>query len=344
MRRNYRGSKLLAALLVLVMLLCSFPMVYAEDTATEIAAVEQEYTPEIEPESVMAEAEPAAESELVEAPEEEPAAEAEPVEIQEEEPAIEPKLVEITEEEPTVEPELVEVPEEEPAIEAEPVEILKEEPAVEPEFAEVQEEEAAAEPETVEIPEEEPAAEPETVEVQEEEPAAETEPVAALEEEPVTESEPVVIPEETPEETETETVAETEAEAGIEEESVVEPEAESEEDADEEASEDTLYVFDDDEVGSVSDELLEIFNNPDTYEKVEFTGSVDIVLKNSEICYDRDVTLVARVSGADMDYRLVWEANDGSGWFAVAAGEEYTFLLTPDIVSREYRVILYRVC
>ena len=57
---------------------------------------------------------------------------------------------------------------------------------------------------------------------------------------------------------------------------------------------------------------------------------MEIELKDSEICYDRDVTLVARVSGADMDYRLVWEANDGSGWFAVASGEEYTFLLTPE--------------
>ena len=71
---------------------------------------------------------------------------------------------------------------------------------------------------------------------------------------------------------------------------------------------------------------------------------MDIELKNSEICYGRDVTLVARVSGADMDYRLVWEVNDGSGWFAVASGDEYTFLLTPDIVNREYRVVLFRVC
>ena len=71
---------------------------------------------------------------------------------------------------------------------------------------------------------------------------------------------------------------------------------------------------------------------------------MDIELKNSEICYDRDVTLVARVSGADMDYRLVWEVNDGSGWIAVASGDEYTFLLTPDIVNREYRVVLFRVC
>lgn len=274
MRRNYRGSKLLAALLVLVMLLCSFPMVYAEDAAAEIAAAELEYTPETEPESVMDEAEPAAETEPAEVPEEEPAAETESVDI----------------------------PEEAPTAETEPVE----------------------------APEEAPAAETLLVAAPEEAPAAETVPVEIPEEEPAAETDPVELPEETAEESEPET--ETQAEA------------ETEEDADEEAPEDALYEFDDDEVGSVSEELLEIFNNPDTYEKVDFTGSVEIVLKNSEISYNRDVTLVARVSGADMDYRLVWEANDGSGWFAVAAGEEYTFLLTPDIVSREYRVVLFRVC
>ena len=53
---------------------------------------------------------------------------------------------------------------------------------------------------------------------------------------------------------------------------------------------------------------------------IEFNGSVDIELKSGEICYDRDVTLVARVSGADMDYRLVWEANDGSGCFLCLGG------------------------
>ena len=209
MRRNCGGSKLLAALLVLVMLLCSFPIVYAKDAAMESTVAKQESTPETGPESVMV---------TPEAAEEKPAAEAGPVEI----------------------------------------------------------------------------------------------------------------PEETLE------GSKPEAEAEIEE--------KSEEDADEEASEDTLYEFDDDEFGSVSGELLEIFNNPDTYERIEFTGTVDIELKNSDICYGRDVTLVARVSGVDMDYHLVWEANDGSGWFAVASGDEYTFLLTPDIASREYRVVLFRVC
>ena len=231
MRRNNKGGRLLAALLVLIMLLCSFPMVYAADTAAVNTVANREYNPETGMESVMIAAEPAA------------------------------------------------------TPETDPADVPEEEPAEAPEPADIPEEESAAEVNPAEVPEEE-----------------------------------------------------TEKDSG--------PEAEPETEADpgEEASEDTLYEFDDDEVGSVSGELLEIFNNPDTYERIEFTGSVDIELKSGEICYDRDVTLVARVSGADMDYRLVWEANDGSGWFAVASGDEYTFLLTPDIVNREYRVVLFRVC
>ena len=245
MRRNNKGGRLLAALLVLIMLLCSFPMVYAADTAAVNTVADREYKPEAGMESVMIAAEPAA------------------------------------------------TPETDPA--------------------DVSEEESAEAPEPADVPKEEPAEASEPADIPEEEPAAE------------------VNPAEVPEE-------ETEKDSG--------PEAEPETEADpgEEASEDTLYEFDDDEVGSVSGELLEIFNNPDTYERIEFTGSVDIELKSGEICYDRDVTLVARVSGADMDYRLVWEVNDGSGWFAVASGDEYTFLLTPDIVNREYRVVLFRVC
>ncbi|MCR5565619.1 MAG: hypothetical protein K6F61_02110 [Clostridiales bacterium] len=258
MRRNYRGNMLLAALLVLVMLLCSFPTVYAKDAAAETAAAEQEYTPETGPESLTAASEAAAEP----------------------------------------------VPEEE------------------------------SEPENV--PEEEPVQESGPAEVPEEEPAAEPDPAESAEEEPAAEPDPAEIPEGIPEESVTETDAEIEAEAETEEESI--------EDAGEESSDGTLYEFDDDETGSVSRELLEIFNNPETYERIEFSGTVDIELKNGELCWDRDVTLVARVSGADMDYRLVWEANDGSGWFAVASGDEYTFLLTPGIVNREYRVVLFRVC
>jgi len=68
-------------------------------------------------------------------------------------------------------------------------------------------------------------------------------------------------------------------------------------------------------------------------------------MKNSEIYYGRDVTLVAKVSGVEMNNRLVWEANDGDdrGWFTVGSGPEYTFTVTPEIVNREYRVSLFTV-
>ena len=89
MRRNHRISTLLAALLVLVMLLCSFPIVYAEDTATEIAAAEQENIAETEPEPA-AEPEPVAEPEPAAVPEEKPAAEPAPAPVPEEKPAAEP--------------------------------------------------------------------------------------------------------------------------------------------------------------------------------------------------------------------------------------------------------------
>ena len=73
---------------------------------------------------------------------------------------------------------------------------------------------------------------------------------------------------------------------------------------------------------------------------------MDIGIKEGEIAFGRDVTLVARVSGAEMlNYRLIWEANDGDdcGWYAVGTGSEYSFLLTRENAGREYRVVLYTV-
>lgn len=68
-------------------------------------------------------------------------------------------------------------------------------------------------------------------------------------------------------------------------------------------------------------------------------------MKSGEIRCGGDVTLAAKVSGVEMNHRLVWEANDGDGrgWFTVGSGPEYTFTLTREIVNREYRVSLYTV-
>ena len=176
-------------------------------------------------------------------------------------------------------------------------------------------EETLPEPESV-IPEEEPAPEPETEQIPEEEPAAEPEAEALPEEEFA----------EVPEDV-------------LEEEQGTEPAGE-----DECADGDPAW-FDDDDAGSVCEELTEEFNNPETYETSEFSGSVEIEMKNSEIHFGGDVTLAARVSGTEKNHRIVWEANDGDGrgWFTVGSGPEYTFTVTRDVVDREYRVNLFTV-
>ena len=284
MRKMNIEKKLLATLLALAMLLCSFPAVFAEDAeaVAEEATVEvQEVMPEPEAEEIPEE-EPAEEPETEEIPAEEPAEDPEVEEIPAEELAVEPETEEIPAEEPAEEPEAEEIPAEEPAVEPEAEEIPAEDPAEEPEAEEIPAEEPAVEPETEEIPAEEPAAEPEAEEIPAEDPAGEDE---------------------------------------------------------------ELIEIEDDDSGSVSEELLEEFNNPETYEAAEFDGNVEIEMKNSEIRYGGEVTLVAKVSGVAMNHRIVWEANDGDGrgWFTVGSGPEYTFTVTPDVVNREYRVSLFTV-
>ncbi len=41
---------------------------------------------------------------------------------------------------------------------------------------------------------------------------------------------------------------------------------------------------------------------------------------------------------------MVWEAkdNDENGWQAIAEGIDYSYTLTPDIIEREYRVVIYK--
>ena len=114
---------------------------------------------------------------------------------------------------------------------------------------------------------------------------------------------------------------------------------------------DEFEEFDDDEVGSVSENLLQQFNNPDSFESVEFNGSADIELKSDawDDDWDGKVTLVARVQDPTLSYRLVWEANDhdSRGWFTVGSGSEYSYTLTRDNLereaNREYRVVMFTV-
>ena len=317
MRKEKKISMLLAALLALVMLLCSFP-VYAEDANTEIPAEEitqetiaGEESEAVETAEVLPEKKPAAETpEAV--PAEEPAMPETPVAASAEEPAA-PETPEVTQAE---EPAMPETPEAAPAEEPAAPETPEAAPAEEPAAPETPEAAPAEEPTAPETPEAAPAEEPAVPETPEaapaEEPAGPENPEAAPAEEPTVPENPEMDPEEKPENS---------------------------------GAQDDYVWIDDNDPGSVTPELLDLFNNPDAYRKVEFTGTVEIEIKDGiTLAYDQEVTLVARVSGTEsLDYLMVWEASDDEGitWHTVGSGEEYTFVLTRENVNRAYRVVLY---
>ena len=313
MRKVNKRKAFLAELLALTMLLCSFHVITAEAMDTDFVPAEETVTTELVPEETAGiDQEPAPAEEPAEEPEEEPEAGQEP------EPETEP------EEEPAEKPEdgREAEPAEEPA--EKPEDGQESEPETEPEEEPEEEPEAGQEPE----PEINPESESES-ESKPEGDTAEDEPAAA----PESPEAPADQPEEEPDPDKEEDPVQEDAED--------EPEEES---ADE--SEDDLYEFDDDDAGYVSDELLEMYNSLAEEQKAEFTGTVDIELKDVEIAFGRNVTLIARVIGADtLNYRLIWEANDGNdhGWYVVGAGSEYTFLLTRENAEREYRVLLFAV-
>jgi len=149
-----------------------------------------------------------------------------------------------------------------------------------------------------------------------------------------------------------------EAPSGDNSESAAEPEDEKEEETPEAPSgddsenagisgdEEELTVIDDDDAGSVSNEILDPFNNPDLYEKQEFLGTAEIRLVNKgKLGYGDEIILKADVRNMNVSYRLVWEANDndGAGWCAVGSGEEYRFILNRENAGREYRIVVYAV-
>ena len=321
MRLIHKGNKLLAMLLAAAVSACLFPAVYAEEPDAEIIAAdvtmvtseEQNNVTEPDPMEVPAEEQ---NSEPVAEPIQEPAVEPipEPVEEPAPEPIPEPA------EEPAPEP--IPEPAEEPA--QEPIPEPAEEPAQEP-IPEPAEEPAA---EPIPEPAEEPAQEPS------EEPAEE--PVPAPAEDPAEEPAPVPI--------EGEITPEPDVQWDPYEDAEEEEEPEDEEFGPEDDGQE-LFEFDDDDAGYVDEELLEQFNNPDTYEQVEFCGTADIELKQDSFAYGDTVTLVARVRGVEISYRMIWEANDNDsrGWYAIASGTEYSFTVTPEIMNREYRVVLFTV-
>ena len=190
-------------------------------------------------------------------------------------------------------------------------------------------------------PDPEPEPEPAPAPVSEPEPEPESESKPEPESEPEPEEEKTVITEvETPSDSQLEEIPEDE-----------EDDEDFEEDYDEFDDDEDIEEFDDDEFGSVSEDLLQQFNNPDSFEQIEFSGSADIELKDSawDENWDGKVTLVARVQNTTLSYRLVWEANDhdSRGWFTVGTGSEYSYTLTRENLEREadreYRVVMFTV-
>ncbi len=199
---------------------------------------------------------------------------------------------------------------------------------------------AEAEEETVQQAAEEaapPVAEAEEETVQQ---AAEeaTPPVAEAGEEtaPETESEPASVtePEDPQEDVQPEAVIVDDNHELIDDnEGTVDPE-----------EEENLEVIEDDDAGTVSEEILEPFNNPELYGQEAFVGTAEIRLMNEGmLSYSDEIILRADVRNVNVAYRLVWEANDGRGWFTVGSGEEYRFVLDRKNAAREYRVVIFAV-
>lgn len=85
-----------------------------------------------------------------------------------------------------------------------------------------------------------------------------------------------------------------------------------------------------------------------TDEEIPFTGSVSVELVNEgEVYYGDRVTLRANISDVSAAYRIRWEVNcqDGMGWRVIPdeQGSEYEFVVNPQNVNYEYRVVLVSV-
>ena len=251
--------------------------------------------------------------------------------------------------------------EEVPTQDVTPVTVIEENNVTEPEPAPAPavEAEPAPEPQPVPEPVAEPAAEPEPE--PEPEPQPEPEPEPEPQPEPQPEPEPVVIdvdptavepPKDEPQDDVIQSDPEPEDEPQIIEEPDPDPDADEPEedlgddlDFETDDEDEALFEFDDEDAGTVSVELLEQFNNPETFERVEFSGTADVVLKDATYSYGQQVTLQAKVTGVEMSYRLVWEANDADerGWYTIGSGPEYSFTVIPEIMERSYRVVLFAV-
>ncbi len=115
---------------------------------------------------------------------------------------------------------------------------------------------------------------------------------------------------------------------------------------DEDWEDDDTIILDDWDAGTVSDEMLNRFNNSSNYEQMEFNGTARIELINEgELQFGDEIRLEAKVEDVNLDYRMIWEANDNDerGWYTIASGEKYSYTLTEENIDREYRVVLFSV-
>ena len=236
--------------------------------------------------------------------------------------------------------EVVSEPEPEPAPAADP------EPEPEPAPA------ADPEPEPEPAPAADPEPEPEPAPAADPEP--EPEPAPAADPEPEPEPDPTPAAEPEPEPTPTEEYSD---EISGEPAPELEPDDEDDwddedwddedwDDEDEDDDEGETMILDDWDAGSISEDLLDRFNDTSNFEHMEYSGTADIELKNDgTLHYGDQVKLEAKVHDVNLSYRLIWEANDNDdrGWYTVASGEEYNFTLTADNLDREYRVVLFSI-
>ncbi len=320
MTNKTRLVKLIAFTVALVMMIGSFPgryyvtLAYSEGE-TEVTGNQDATNTAAEPETI---------TELEAAEEPEPAAEPEPV----------------VEQEPVADPEPAE----------------KQEPVADPEPEVIPEPEITPEPEPEVTPEPEITPEPEPEVTPEPEITPEPEPEVTPEPEITPEPEPEVTPEPEPEATPEPAPEPTNASDSIGGEPAPEldaPEDEEEDDWEndwddewEEYDEDELVIMDDWDFGSVSEEMLEQFSYSNDYEQMEFNGTAEIEMMNEGMLgFGDEILLEARVHDANLSYRLIWEANDKDdrGWYTVASGEKYSYTLTADNYTREFRVVLYSV-
>ena len=80
-----------------------------------------------------------------------------------------------------------------------------------------------------------------------------------------------------------------------------------------------------------------------TVEPVEFTGTVEVDMRNSgDIYYGDKITLVARISNANLPYSIRWEVDKDNGWTTISGetGDTYDFVVTEENEGYAYRVVL----